>query len=141
MDDEQEAYDYCMRHPLERPKVYPVEGLVFAISGEAGLQEMARFLSKALRENTAWEPSTFSCYCLLSVLLLLLGGRWIAIYAIRGYQRYAPEAMRRKCTCKPSCSEYAIEAIRKYGLFAGSRKTFRRLTRTCGNGHYTIDYP
>lgn len=141
MSDEQEAYDYCMHHPLARPKTYPVASIAFFLLGEAGLQGAANFLSQTLTENTVWKPIPFLCYCLLSTLLLLLAGRWLAIYAIRSYQRYAPEAMRRKCTCKPNCSEYAIEAFRKYGLFVGAYKTYRRLAHTCRSGHYTVDYP
>jgi putative membrane protein insertion efficiency factor len=47
-----------------------------------------------------------------------------------------------KCIFTPSCSEYAIEAIRKRGLFTGLLATFDRLTRCHGlvkPGHYPFD--
>jgi hypothetical protein len=47
-----------------------------------------------------------------------------------------------KCVFTPSCSEYAIEAIRKRGLFTGLLAAFDRLTRCHGlvkPGHYPFD--
>lgn len=35
----------------------------------------------------------------------------------------------RSCRFTPTCSEYAIEALRRYGPFKGAWLTFRRLLR------------
>lgn len=64
----------------------------------------------------------------------------IIICAIKIYQRYAPDSVRNKCRFEPSCSEYMILAIEKYGLFKGIYKGINRLKRcnTAGGG---FDFP
>jgi putative component of membrane protein insertase Oxa1/YidC/SpoIIIJ protein YidD len=56
------------------------------------------------------------------------------------YQHYSPEEIRRNCLFKPTCSEYMILALQKYGLFKGLAKSFDRFKRCHGNT-YHIDYP
>lgn len=63
------------------------------------------------------------------------------IGAIRLYQRYAPERIRRKCMFKPTCSEYAILSIQKYGVIRGLLKTRDRLFNRCKGRIYMIDEP
>ena len=62
------------------------------------------------------------------------------ICAVKIYQRYAPDSIRNKCRFEPSCSEYMILAIEKYGLLKGVRKGIRRLKRCNVNGG-GFDYP
>lgn len=63
------------------------------------------------------------------------------IGTIRLYQHYAPEDVRRRCLFKPTCSEYAILALQKYGVIIGLFKTYIRLFRKCRGNIYRIDYP
>jgi putative membrane protein insertion efficiency factor len=42
-----------------------------------------------------------------------------ALSLIRGYQAYLKRAFPPSCRFTPSCSEYAYQAIEKYGLFKG----------------------
>lgn len=63
------------------------------------------------------------------------------IGCIKLYQHYAPEQIRRRCLFKPTCSEYAILAIKKYGLIIGLIKTYIRLFKKCRGNIYRIDYP
>lgn len=63
------------------------------------------------------------------------------IGAVRLYQRYAPEETRRKCLFKPTCSEYAILAIEKYGPIKGGIKAYNRLFKKCKGRIYRIDEP
>ena len=65
----------------------------------------------------------------------------IIIGCIQLYQHYAPEQIRRRCLFKPTCSEYAILAIKKYGLVIGLIKTYIRLFKKCRGNIYRIDYP
>jgi putative membrane protein insertion efficiency factor len=78
-------------------------------------------------------------------LILFLSGCFVlskqmAIGFVRLYQHYSPERLRRRCLFKPTCSEYALLAIEKYGLFKGMKKSFDRLKR-CHGEDYRIDYP
>ncbi|TET44822.1 membrane protein insertion efficiency factor YidD [candidate division TA06 bacterium] len=55
---------------------------------------------------------------------------WL-IACIRLYQRCISPVISRWIQCRyyPTCSEYAVLAIRKYGLRRGVRKTWQRLRR------------
>lgn len=56
------------------------------------------------------------------------------------YQKYAPESLRASCLFQPSCSEYMILAINKYGTIKGTYKGIKRLLR-CHSPNGGIDYP
>ena len=73
-----------------------------------------------------------SCFCV---------SRWAVIGAIRLYQRYAPEDIRRRCLFKPTCSEYAILAVKKYGVIRGLWKSYVRLFKRCRGNIYMLDEP
>ncbi len=55
----------------------------------------------------------------------------IVIFLIVIYQKFlSPTLFRRlKCRFHPTCSEYAIIAIKKYGLFLGIKKSYHRLSK------------
>jgi putative component of membrane protein insertase Oxa1/YidC/SpoIIIJ protein YidD len=67
-------------------------------------------------------------YNFLCVVLLR---RRIVVWLIRLYQRRAPASVRLRCVLIPSCSNYMIMVIEKFGLRAGLRKGIDRLRR-CG---------
>lgn len=48
---------------------------------------------------------------------------------IRFYQRCISPLTPAMCRFQPTCSQYAIEAIRKYGPFKGGWLTLKRLAR------------
>ena len=50
---------------------------------------------------------------------------------IKLYKRYLSPANYGIDTCKyePSCSQYAYEAIQKYGIFKGGIKSIKRILR------------
>ncbi len=48
---------------------------------------------------------------------------------IRLYRSYLSPARPPCCRYIPTCSEYAMEAIEKYGAFKGSWLAFRRILR------------
>lgn len=75
------------------------------------------------------------------VLIGLLCLKPAAIGCIKLYQHYAHEDIRRRCLFKPTCSEYAILAIKKYGLIIGFIKIYIRLFYKCSGNIYRIDYP
>ena len=49
--------------------------------------------------------------------------------AIRFYQRHVSPAFPRRCRFEPTCSQYAVEAITKYGALKGGWLAFRRILR------------
>lgn len=53
----------------------------------------------------------------------------VLISLLRGYQAVISPWLPPACRYSPTCSEYAIEAIRKYGAVRGSWMAARRLAR------------
>ncbi len=75
----------------------------------------------------------------LMVYILIMLKR-VIIGLIKIYQRYAPDSLRNKCRFEPSCSEYMILTIEKYGLIKGLRKGICRLKR-CNIDGGGFDFP
>jgi hypothetical protein len=65
----------------------------------------------------------------------------LAIGLVYAY-RYTFGLMVKPGTCKyhPSCSQYAIDALRKHGLVVGSAKAAWRLLRCNPWSHGGVDY-
>lgn len=53
----------------------------------------------------------------------------LLVALIRGYQRWISPWLGRNCRFFPSCSEYAIVAIRKHGVLRGISYAGRRILR------------
>ncbi|MGL5435011.1 MAG: membrane protein insertion efficiency factor YidD [Lachnospiraceae bacterium] len=52
------------------------------------------------------------------------------ILLIRGYQKFlSPLKVRTHCIYTPTCSQYAIEALKKYGVLKGLWLSVRRILR------------
>lgn len=49
--------------------------------------------------------------------------------AIRFYQRHISPAFPRRCRFEPTCSQYAVEAITKYGAWRGGWLALKRFLR------------
>lgn len=68
----------------------------------------------------------------------------IILFSVKIYQRIAPRKIRLKCRFEPSCSQYMILAIEKYGVVKGVCKGIKRLSK-CNNRGDGIrggfDYP
>ena len=90
-------------------------------------------------EQNGRQAIFISIYWKVQILVLLLTLKYIFIWLIRVYQRYAKSETRLRCCYTPSCSEYAILALKKYGLIFGSIKAVKRLLRCGPPGG--IDYP
>nr|WP_321273100.1 membrane protein insertion efficiency factor YidD [Alcaligenes faecalis] len=56
---------------------------------------------------------------LVSVLVLL----------VRGYQLFISPLLGPRCRFYPTCSQYAIQALRTHGLFKGTWLAARRIVR------------
>ena len=53
----------------------------------------------------------------------------VLIKGIRFYQKYLSPLKRVHCPYTPTCSQYALEAIEKYGALKGGWLAFRRSLR------------
>ena len=60
---------------------------------------------------------------------VLRGLGWLLIQPIRFYQRYISPLKPPSCRFTPTCSNYAIQAIRKHGPFKGLALAVWRILR------------
>lgn len=58
--------------------------------------------------------------------------KWLAVQPIIFYQKYLRHLHNRECIYTPSCSNYTIQAIWKYGPFRGWYFGIKRIKRCNG---------
>ncbi len=104
-------------------------GGVFAYSGVDGV---------ALSSSEAFSISLWTLP-FVSILGLIVFLKHVLIQGALLYQQYASSSVRLRCCLEPSCSQYAILALRKYGPVVGCIKSISRIRR-CGRAA-GIDYP
>ena len=64
----------------------------------------------------------------------------LMVFAIKLYQRFAPQHVRERCVFTPTCSDYTIISLNKYGIIVGGIRAIKRLRRCkYENGGY--DFP
>jgi uncharacterized protein len=66
--------------------------------------------------------------------------RGILVAPIRLYQRAISPALPSRCKYHPSCSEYAVQAVRRYGLVRGVVLAGWRLLRCNPWSHGGVDF-
>lgn len=67
--------------------------------------------------------------------------RYLGIAFVRAYQLLvSPLLPANTCKYHPSCSQYALEALRKHGLVVGSGKAAWRLLRCNPWSRGGVDY-
>ena len=89
-------------------------------------------------DNASGMAAAFGGFLLLCYIVFSL--KRITICCIRLYQYFAPEHIRMNCRFEPSCSDYAILSLQKYGFFRGVKKSIARLKR-CRPPHGGYDEP
>lgn len=101
------------------------------------------YLPQSIQNFYSKNPVLALCLvCMLIIIIeLIICLKHIVIGIIKLYQHYAPEDIRRRCLFKPTCSEYAILAVRKYGVLIGLYKSWYRLVYLCKGNIYKIHYP
>lgn len=65
---------------------------------------------------------------------------WMMIKLVYFYQKHASQSLRNSCRFEPSCSNYMILSIKKYGSIKGLYKGLLRISR-CKIPNSGIDYP
>lgn len=53
--------------------------------------------------------------------------KYIALVPIRLYQRFLSPALPSACRFQPSCSQYAVEALDRFGLLYGGWLALKRI--------------
>ncbi len=55
--------------------------------------------------------------------------KYLVLGLIRLYQRYVSPMTRPSCRYVPTCSQYAVESVSKYGALKGIWLAVRRISR------------
>ncbi len=66
--------------------------------------------------------------------------RAVVVAPIRFYQRFVSPALPRRCKYHPTCSEYAVQAIRRYGVLRGIVLAAWRILRCNPWSHGGVDF-
>ncbi len=66
--------------------------------------------------------------------------REIAVAPVRLYQRAISPALPQRCRYHPSCSQYAVTAIRRFGILRGLVLAAWRLVRCNPWSHGGVDF-
>lgn len=135
--DEQDPRSSAYIRKLKRPKISVFKVILFYILFPALVLTALIVVLKYLGLPTA---TTVVIIAIILLAYILLTTKRMFICAIRIYQRYAPDSLRNKCRFEPSCSEYMILAIEKYGLIKGLQKGICRLKR-CNIDGGGFDFP
>ena len=150
------AEEYVLERPLDRPDtdikkavksvvVYLLSSLAMGFSMLYLFSWLGIFalfsdcICDFREQHSIWFSILFILLVYFIVGLFCL--KKAVIGCIKLYQHYAPEQIRRRCLFKPTCSEYAILAIQKYGLIIGLIKSYIRLFKKSRGNIYRIDYP
>ena len=62
------------------------------------------------------------------------------VVLVRAYQRLASPLLGPRCKYHPSCSQYAIDALREFGVLRGALLAGWRLLRCNPWSHGGVDY-
>ncbi|MCQ2547813.1 MAG: membrane protein insertion efficiency factor YidD [Clostridia bacterium] len=55
--------------------------------------------------------------------------RKIFLLPVRGYQKFISPLFPATCRFYPTCSEYFVQAVKKYGVFKGSYLGIKRILK------------
>ena len=118
---------------IERPNISAKQiilGILFPI-----LLTLASILYGTL---DAWYP-WWALVATVVLVILLFIKRFVVLLVLL-YQRFAPERIRASCVFEPTCSNYMLMAIDKYGFWIGLFKGIARLFK-CHHPNGGKDYP
>ena len=131
--EELESYK---KPPLPRPEIN-WKSTVFTVLLWLVLITVSVVLALAV---PALQPIGGWLVAFVAVAATCLLAKKMLINAILLYQKYAPERIRQRCVYEPTCSNYMIQAIEKYGVIRGVWKGTRRLLR-CHYPNGGVDNP
>lgn len=134
------------KNRLYRPKINFIKTIIVVIGTLCGTLILSVFLTVLLEKIGVLElerKNLVQVFCkiyfIMQLLVIIATLKYILIWFIRVYQRYAKAETRLRCCYIPSCSEYTILALKKYGVLLGGFKAAKRLLRCGPPGG--IDYP
>lgn len=140
MNEHDLVWHYCKVRPLHRPSTNWRTLMTYLLQIACGSIIGILLLYQTIEQLCGKINFSQSCFWLYLIMVLFTYRRFLII-AIELYQHYAPEHLRRKCICMPTCSEYAVICIKRYHFFKAIYKIYKRVTKECVGQIYHIDNP
>lgn len=134
-DDDPRSWAYPRKYT--RPKIGIIKAVFFCLIVASLVVLSFILLHKVLCLSQSLSL-VLSFFMLLLIILIKL--KSIAIWCVKCYQRFAPISIRSMCRFEPSCSEYMILSVEKYGAFIGIKKGINRIIR-CAHKDGGFDFP
>lgn len=136
-NEQRELFEYQNSRVLARPKTTVLSVVAYSLAYLLFIAACV-ILNILIKAPLYLEiPISVVIYVIFSELSL----KYIGIKIVECYQHYASEKTRRQCMCVPSCSEYSIICLKKYGLLRALIKIRRRLKKTCRGPLFKVDPP
>lgn len=127
-------------NPLHRPQIH-YRNFIIAIVGFILFLIIAGFVGNRIFAGKSHAAAKEIALCLtMAVIYILLIAKKAIIWLVHLYQHRASDQVRLQCVFEPSCSEYMILAVEKYGAIKGLLKGINRLRR-CHPPNGGVDYP
>ncbi len=117
----QDYQSFYSKQKIIRPKISFLDiflGLILPIS-----------IDSVLITIYCFHKYNLALFIILLIVNFILFLRPFLILSILLYQKFAPISLRRSCLFIPTCSEYTILAIKKYGAIVGLVKGTKRICR------------
>ncbi len=128
---------YVLKRDLVRPKYNIVNFLATMVILIVGGGAIGYGLFKLLDGRWSLRLSVV----IAEAVTFLSASRLVIAGLVKLYQHYASDEIRRNCLLMPTCSEYCLLAMKKYGTLVGCIKTVHRLFHTCKGETYREDWP
>lgn len=125
-------------NPLRRPKIR-YRNMILSVIGCIILTISLAVISNVLWKDMQLKYRLLICIGTICLYMMAISKRAI-IWLIHFYQNKASDRTRLRCVFEPSCSEYMIIAVEKYGTIRGVIKGVKRLYR-CHPPNGGKDYP
>ena len=135
-DDPSDPRSWSYKRQLVRPKIHWFRIILFVTAWV--LSALATYYCVSL--TGVHFAISLAAALMEAILVIFFFAKRIVLCLVRIYQRYAPASLRNKCRFEPSCSQYMILSIEKYGLRKGYKKGIHRLKR-CNTDGGGFDFP
>ncbi len=125
LEDENDPKSNNYKRVLDYPKIKIVSvllNIVFFISVYIGLTLLLWFSTNNIY-LTIFIPMASG------IVYILIRLSSVIIFLVECYQVLAPKKLRMRCRFEPSCSQYMILSVKKYGAYKGLIKGIKRIKK------------
>ena len=125
VEDEKNPASINYKRVLTRPKIKVISvilNIILSLIGFAIILVFHLLLIKKVLLSILITIGILSIYIFIRL-------KSIIIFVVECYQIMAPDKLRMKCRFEPSCSDYMIAAVKKYGAINGLIRGIKRIRR------------